>query len=295
MPAKINLIGQNFGQLSVIEELQERKNKSVVWLCQCTCGNKIKLTTKELRSDGIISCPNCGHKRAPIKQKQSLVGKKFNHLLVLEETDNRSGGCIVYKCQCDCPEHTITYVSGKELTSGSTKSCGCIARKYQPGDIINNRRILANLGMKNKHHYYKCECLFCHRIYEALTGTLDKTFSCGCQRSIGEYNILKLLNDNNILYKKEFCFPNSLLRFDFAILDDNHNITRLIEFDGEQHYFDQVKNSGWNTVEKFLYTENKDIEKNNLAHSYNIPLVRIPYWERNTITLELLFTDKYLI
>lgn len=295
MPAKINLMNQRFGKLIVLEELNERRNNSIVWLCQCDCGNRITLTTKELRNDGIISCINCGHRRMPLKQRAALIGKKFNHLTVLEATDKRSGGCIVYKCECDCPNHTITYVSSKELINGGAKSCGCIARKYQPGDIVNNRRILADVGMKNKHHYYKCECLFCHRIYNALTGTIDKTFSCGCQRSIGEYKILKILEDNKIPYIKEFSFPNSLLRYDFAILDKEHKVQLLIEFDGEQHYLKNVKSSGWNTMDKFIYTEEKDIEKNNLAKQYEIPLVRIPYWERDNLTLQMLFDNKYLI
>ena len=149
--------------------------------------------------------------------------------------------------------------------------------------------------MKNKHHYYICECLFCHRIYEALTNTLDTTFSCGCQRSIGEYKIIQILDNNNIPYVKEYSFPNSCLRYDFAILNKNHEVQLLIEFDGEQHYLKNVKSSGWNTIDKYIYTEEKDTEKNNLAKQYNIPLIRIPYWERDNLTLELLFNNKYLI
>jgi DNA-directed RNA polymerase subunit RPC12/RpoP len=49
----------------VIEETDKRKNKSVVWKCQCKCGNIVEYTTKNLRSDGIIQCPNCGTNRQP--------------------------------------------------------------------------------------------------------------------------------------------------------------------------------------------------------------------------------------
>ena len=56
-----------------------------------------------------------------------------------------------------------------------------------------------------------------------------------------------------------------MLRYDFAILDKEHKVQLLIEFDGEQHYLKNVKSSGWNTMDKFIYTEEKDIEKNNLA------------------------------
>jgi hypothetical protein len=44
-------------------------------------------------------------------------------------------------------------------------------------------------------------------------------------------------------------------------------------------------------------TENKinDKIKNNYAKEKNIPLVRIPYWERDNITLDLIMGNKYLI
>lgn len=296
MPAKINLINQQFGKLTVLQELPERKNKSIVWLCQCECGEQLKLTTKNLRSDGIIQCPKCGSKRNPKLIKDDIIGKKFNHLTVLSETQRRSGGKILFECECDCSNHTLVYASRTDLLSGHTKSCGCIKNKYKIGDIINNRQIIDYVGNKNtiKHYYYKCKCLFCQREYDAMGQTLESTHSCGCQKSIGEKNIINILKDNDISYIKEYCFPNSLLRFDFAIIKDNQ-IVRLIEFDGEQHYIENVKNSGWNTIEKYNYTSSNDQKKNNLAAKYNIPLIRIPYWERNNITLSLLFEDKYLI
>ena len=56
-----------------------------------------------------------------------------------------------------------------------------------------------------------------------------------------------------------------------------------------------IKNSGWNTYEKYQYTLKNDLKKNQIAKDNNIPLVRIPYWERDNITLKLLLEDKYLI
>ena len=297
MPAKINLLNQSFGKLKVIKETNKRKNKSVVWECQCECGNIVEYSTKELRSDGIISCPNCGKTRKPQRNLiENIIGKKFNHLTVLEKTNKENSGKTVYKCQCDCEEQNIVYVNRTDLISGHTQSCGCRKRKYHIGDIINNRQIIGLIGSTNNngHYYYKCKCLLCNRIYEALGQTLDKTISCGCQKSIGEYNIIQILNNNNISYQKEFQFPDSKYRFDFAIFQ-NGQIIRLIEFDGEQHYEQNIKNSGWNTYQKYEYTLQNDKAKNQLAKDKRIPLIRIPYWERDNLTLEILMGDKYLI
>lgn len=125
-------------------------------------------------------------------------------------------------------------VTRTDLQNGHTVSCGCIQRKYNIGNIINNREIIGYVGHKNTNrYYYRCKCLLCGRKYDALAQTIDKSLSCGCQNSIGEYNIIQILNNNNIDYIKEYCFPNSKLRYDFAILNENKKIVRLIEFDGE--------------------------------------------------------------
>ena len=298
MPAKINLLNQKIGKLLVIEETNKRKNKSIIWKCQCDCGNIEEFSTKELRSDGIIQCHQCGNSRKPqINLTENIIGKKYNHLTVLEKSEKRIGGKIGYKCQCDCEKKTILYVSKTDLENNHTTSCGCTRRKYKINDIIFNKQIIGYIGSKNNngHYYYKVKCLLCGREYEALGQTLEKTVGCGCQKSIGEFNIIQILQQNNIKYYKEYCFPNSLLRFDFALLDKDNNIYRLIEFDGEQHYEQNIKNSGWNTYEKYQYTLKNDLKKNQIAKDNNIPLVRIPYWERDNITLKLLLEDKYLI
>ena len=298
MPAKINLLNQQIGDLLVIKETNKRKNKSIVWECRCKCGNIEEFSTKELRNDGIIQCHQCGSNRKPQTNLiENIIGKKFNHLTVIEKTEKRSGGKIVYRCICDCEKQSEVFTTKTDLENNHTTSCGCSKRKYSIGNIINNREIIGYVGSKynDGHYYYKVKCLLCNREYETLGQNIEKTFSCGCQKSLGEFNIIQILNKNQIKYIKEYCFSDSLFRYDFAILNDNKEIIRLIEFDGEQHYEQNVKNSGWNTQEKYQYTLNNDLLKNELAKNNNIPLVRIPYWERDNITLEMLFSDKYQI
>ena len=64
----------------------------------------------------------------------------------------------------------------------------------------------------------------------------------------------------------------------------------MIEFDGEQHYKEV---SQWRTSLETI--KRRDKEKNEYALSHNIPLVRIPYWERDNITLDMIMGDKYLV
>lgn len=50
-----------------------------------------------------------------------LIGKKFGRLTVLENCGNKK------RCQCDCGKYVL--VSTCHLTSGHTKSCGCLHKE----------------------------------------------------------------------------------------------------------------------------------------------------------------------
>ena len=147
MPAKINLLNQKIGKLLVIEETNKRKNKSIVWKCQCDCGNIEEFSTKELRSDGIIQCHQCGNSRKPqTGLTENIIGKKFNHLTVLSKSDKNESGKIKYKCECDCENKTIVFVNRTDLQNGHTTSCGCYA-------IDNTRERATKHGLSNERLY----------------------------------------------------------------------------------------------------------------------------------------------
>lgn len=164
------------------------------------------------------------------------------------------------------------------------------------GQVFGNLTVIEKdqNRISNSGSYWICEC-DCGNVIEVLGHSLkrkdgNQTVSCGCyHRSIGATKILTVLTDNNINFITEYSFldlPKS--RFDFAIIENNQ-IIRLIEFDGEQHFKDVPKWGGLELQQK------RDKIKNEYALTNNIPLVRIPYWEQENITLELLMSDKYLV
>lgn len=118
------------------------------------------------------------------------------------------------------------------------------------------------------------------------------------KQSIGERNIELILRKYCIRYQKEYTFKNLVsskgfpLRYDFAILNENFQVIRLIEFDGPQHKTATPHFGGEKALQK---TREHDWLKNRYAKGHRIPLVRIPYSERDNITLSILFGDKYLI
>lgn len=56
------------------------------------------------------------------------VGDKYNRLTVLQR-EKSANGFSMWLCQCECGNQKI--VRGYSLTSGHTKSCGCVAKEYQ--------------------------------------------------------------------------------------------------------------------------------------------------------------------
>lgn len=60
---------------------------------------------------------------------KNLLGKTFGRLHVIQRAENTSQGQARWVCQCSCPDHTITVVTGTMLTNGQIKSCGCLKRE----------------------------------------------------------------------------------------------------------------------------------------------------------------------
>lgn len=61
------------------------------------------------------------------RDKDSMIGKHFGRLTVVEFYGVGNNRQSIYKCQCGCGN--ITYVETTKLTSGHTQSCGCIRQE----------------------------------------------------------------------------------------------------------------------------------------------------------------------
>jgi hypothetical protein len=111
-----------------------------------------------------------------------------------------------------------------------------------------------------------------------------------CENNCAENLVGQVLNTYNIKYQRQYVFDDCVdrrkLPFDYFLID--YNI--LCEYDGEQHYYpvgfgckDEQE-----SYDKFAYTKRHDQIKDQYCLDHNIPLIRIPYWEKNNI-------NKYLI
>ena len=228
-----------------------------------------------------------------------LTGQQFGLWRVLEKTEERtSSGDVKWLCECSCEQHTQKIISAHSLRSGRSKSCGCISKKSIKdisGEIYGNLEVLKEHFRENNKTYWKCQCQCGNEEFIKLDFLREgKRICCSnCLNNLsrGEYEIKKILDENNIPYKREYTFQDlrdkQLLRFDFAIFIGKDFY--LIEFDGKQH-FDKTS---------MFYREelyNHDLLKQEYCIKNNIPLIRIPYDRLGKITLQdlLLSTSNYL-
>lgn len=82
----------------------------------------------------------------------TIIGKKFNRLTPLKRVSVRGQGSYdtVFECRCDCG--VIKHVGYSNLTSGSTKSCGC----YKMESIRSrNKKDSKEVIINGVWHYYR--------------------------------------------------------------------------------------------------------------------------------------------
>lgn len=146
---------------------------------------------------------------------KDLTNKKNNRLTVLKKSDKRTtDGSVFWECICDCGNKIL--VPSKSLTSGNTKSCGCLNldRVNQPHPHIVEGTSISSI--KNKS-------IFCTNttgvrgvsfnkrsgLYRAYIGFKGKTYYLGYFKSVDEAKKARLLAEdklyNNFLdwYKEE--------------------------------------------------------------------------------------------
>lgn len=128
--------------------------------------------------------------------KSYLKGRKIGKLTVLEETDERRNGAIVWKCRCDCGNEIL--VDSRKLSSGKIQSCGCDVKKY-PKNIAGMRfgRLEAIKPTEKRVHggyvVWECRCDCGNRIYVSRNSLVQgMTRSCGCSK----------VNDDSVIGQK---------------------------------------------------------------------------------------------
>ena len=184
---KTDLIGQRFGQLTVLEDSGERRNTSVLWRCLCDCGGEILALRHQLTGGAVTDCGCVPKKRTVFVGAEDLTGRQFGDLTVIRRAENDKHNKVCWLCKCKCGNECV--VPSQRLKQGKTQSCGCkIHNTFRGKDITGQRfgRLVAlfpihtSQYMKEKTVWH-CQC-DCGNEVDVVSVSLLRglTKSCGC-------------------------------------------------------------------------------------------------------------------
>lgn len=235
-----------------------------------------------------------------------LTGQKFGRLTVLYKSFKK-GNNWFWHCICDCGNEKD--IDGRNLRGGHSRSCGCLSKELSAerqkqtaidltGEIFEYLTVIKRYGSDDRGEAkWLCKCE-CGKEVVVLGSNLrtGHTQSCGCIRySHGEQKIINILNQNGVNFEMGeslgLILPSGYkARFDFYI-----NKNYVIEYDGETHY--KYNLHGWHNEDQLKSQQERDSIKTDFCINNNIPLIRIPYWHYDKLSIEdlLLDTTKFLI
>jgi hypothetical protein len=201
----VDLTGQRFGRLVVIERVEKPeniKNRSTYWLCECDCGKKIITKSIRLKNEKTKSCGCLQKEKASQLGKKrilNLVGERYGRLTVVEKSTRiGNSGSVYWNCLCDCGNETV--VSAGCLKGGGTKSCGCLGkelarkelkkieeRNFDKNDLTGKKfgklTVVSFQEVGKNGRLWKCICECGNtKIYTAGYLNSGRCLSCGCDR-----------------------------------------------------------------------------------------------------------------
>ena len=163
---------------------------------------------------------------------------------------------------------------------------------------------------------YKCRCYLCGKEQEVSCDKFGiypptgygyhayygywSNLSCDCHPiSSFQWIVNKLLFENRVPYHVEYSFPDlygireqNLLRFDFAIFNEDGSLKCLIECQGEQHYKPVDEFGGINQLKSQVAN---DEVKRQYAKNHHIPLIEITYKEKKYEKVESILKQQGII
>lgn len=106
---------------------------------------------------------------------KNKTGERYGRLVVIEYYGKNEKGRILWRCKCDCGNEKI--VASDLLSSGKTKSCGCL--KYE---VLHNPNHLFKREQDRKKSIMKVQYSHIKRRNKKFTGEV-MTFEEFCKKS----------------------------------------------------------------------------------------------------------------
>ena len=125
MSKLIDITGQKFERLTVIERAQNNSSGRACWKCECECKNTIIVEGSKLRNGSVKSCGCLRRDRTSETCRIDLTGQTIGNFTVLEycqktiEQKSRSK----WRCRCNLCGNEEVYLTTDNMKN--QYSCGC--------------------------------------------------------------------------------------------------------------------------------------------------------------------------
>ena len=123
-----------------------------------------------------------------MKKYESLIGRRFGRLLVIEQLESSSTGQRRWLCTCDCGGSHISTTAS--LNSGRTTNCGCKKSPDLTGQVFGRLTVIGRSEKRGTRGartapMWECRCE-CGNITYKATDTLNSESMClECKGIIG--------------------------------------------------------------------------------------------------------------
>ena len=185
------LVGQRFGKLVVLREIEQRYKGKIYYQCLCDCGVS-KAICKSSLVHGLAKTCGCnqgGQGKFKRSNPDSLVGNTYGALTILayHHFDEKKGRHF-WVCICACGKEVV--IEQYKLSEGIQTSCGCKSYTTQLSRQKTREKYLGKrFGMLTidqiiwQNHIALAEChCECGAMKTCILGdiAIGKTQSCGC-------------------------------------------------------------------------------------------------------------------
>ena len=224
----MNLVGMKFSRWTVIAEAGRSKDRMILYLCKCDCGIEKIVKSKVLRSGESRSC-GCYNKEQVRKALATVkINDRYGRLTVIRYSRSNGKRASLWLCKCDCGKELE--VTTNHLTTGNTKSCGCLHKEMISGaNSPKYNLLLTDVDRDKKRKYYE---LAVWRSYVFKRDNYNCTI-CNSDKHINAHHIINFSSDklkrtdpdNGITLCKE-CHINFHKQYGYK----NNNKQQLIDF-----------------------------------------------------------------
>lgn len=266
-----------------------KNNRTKVMVVHLECNNEFEVHPYDFLNKRQSRCKFCHQKERMLKNVEEYLesknmSKEYSYDLSGIEFQYEKAEFKHEKCGYVFKKAVDTFLQGQHCPacSGGRTYKGSVQLSI---DEITSKGEFTILNPEEEVNKYNVDVTLLHskcnkEMKVNLNYFLFQSHKCkNCEnniKSFPEEKIKNFLEECGVKFKREYTFEDcknsNVLRFDFAVLNENGKPLFLIEYDGECHF------GSWQYGEEnYKTTREKDLIKNSYCKNNDITLYRIPY------------------